>query len=125
MNEEERAQIVVTARLLRAAQTVDWLSTGLTLLAAFDSFREALILGLIAKFLAFRIALDARLLDDIAEGRVTTTAYDAAATSLGMIPPRKAARPWSVRCRGAMKLVWMFAAVVVGQVIALVVRSFL
>lgn len=125
MTDQERAQIVVTSRVLHAVRHVDWLSTGLTLIAAWDFHREALILGLIAKFFAFRIAFDARLLDDIAEGRITTNGFDEAAVSLGLIPAKKAGRPWSARCRGAMRLVWMFAVLVAAQVAVLVVRSFL
>ena len=34
MTASERAQMLFTARLLQAAETIDWLSTGLTLLAA-------------------------------------------------------------------------------------------
>ena len=124
MTESEHAQVLVSARFLRAAQSVDWLSMGLTLIAAFNFEVVGVILGLIAKLFAFRIAFDAGLLEDIASDRLTTSAFDDAALSLGLMPQRKTSRPWDARCRGAMRLVWVFAMVVAAQVVALVVRTF-
>ena len=120
MTDAEGAQIVVTARLLEAASKIDWLSTGLTLIAAasivFTTPRvattAALILGIIAKVYAVRVAFDARLLGDVGAGVLTSDDIDAAF-------PTKAGRSWGVRCRGAKRLVIVVAATTLVQCVAL------
>ena len=122
MTPAERAQILVTARLLEAAGKIDILSTGLTLLAAaamlFGAFEIAgvvvIVLGIVAKLYSVRIAFDARLLRDVVLDRLTTEDLDAAF-------PAKAGRAWSDRLRGAKRLVIVLAATTAAQCIAIIV----
>ena len=128
MTPEERAQIFVTARLLEAAKKIDTLSTGLTLLAGAamlfgsPSLRlqipgiVAILLGVVAKTFAVRIAFDARLLIDVAFDKLTTADLDAAF-------PAKAGRAWSDRLRGAKRLVIRCAAATTAQCIAVIVMG--
>lgn len=125
MTPAERAQILVTARLLEAAGKIDILSTGLTLLAAamlFGAFEiagvVAIVLGIVAKLYSVRIAFDARLLSDVALDQLTTEDLDAAF-------PAKAGRAWSVRLRGAKRLVVVLAATSIAQCIAIIVMVIL
>lgn len=119
MTAAERAEVLVTARLLEAARTIDWLSTGLTLIAAFGVKNVAgiavIALGVVAKVYGFRVAFDARLFRDIAEEKLLSTDLDAAF-------PKKAGRSWSERCRGAKRLVIMLAAATLAQCLAIAVR---
>lgn len=126
MTPAERAQILVTARLLEAAGKIDILSTGLTLLAAaamlFGAFEiagvVAIVLGVVAKLYSVRIAFDARLLSDVALDQLTTEDLDAAF-------PAKAGRAWSDRLRGAKRLVVVLAATTIAQCIAIIVMVIL
>jgi hypothetical protein len=130
MTPAERAQILVTARLLEAAKKIDALSTGLTLLAAAAMlFRTAstvfqiagivvIALGVVAKLYSVRIAFDARLLSDIALDKLTTADLDAAF-------PTKAGRDWSDRLRGAKRLVVLYAVTTIAQCIAVIVMGVL
>jgi hypothetical protein len=121
MTPAERAQILVTARLLEAAGKIDMLSTGLTLLAAakmlFGAFAiagvVAIVLGIVAKLYGVRIAFDARLLSDVALDKLTDADLDAAF-------PSKAGRAWSDRLRGAKRLVIVLAATTIAQCIAII-----
>jgi len=128
VTETERAQLLVTARFLRATKSIDWLAMGLTLVAAWSLPRPAsiiaLVLGVIAKYLGFRIAFDASLFADLAEGRLTMEAFDEAAVSLTLMPRKKAGRPIAVRCRGARRLVTLIGVVTAAQLLALGIRSF-
>jgi hypothetical protein len=128
MTPAERAQILVTARLLEAAAKIDTLSTGLTLLAAAamlfgvrnGCFAIAgivvIALGVVAKVYSVRIAFDARLLSDIALGQFTDADLDAAF-------PAKAGRVWSDRLRGAKRLVSFGAIATIAQCIAIIVMA--
>jgi hypothetical protein len=129
MTSAERDQIVLTARLLRAAQTIDWLSTGLTLIAAAGIVLghgsripaiATVVLGVIAKLFGVRIAFDARLFEDVAAERVSTSGLDSALGALELAPPDTAHRPWSDRCRGAKRLVLGCAGATIGQCAAIV-----
>jgi hypothetical protein len=117
MTSAERGEVLVTARLLEAAGKVDVLSTGITLIAAASLFfasphraaaLAAIVLGIVAKLYAVRIAFDARLLADVAAGTLTTLDLDAAF-------PAKSGRSWALRCRGARRLVVVFGVVAVLQ----------
>lgn len=121
MTPAERAQILVTARLLEAAGKIDTLSTGLTLLAAaamiFGAFEiagvVAIVLGIVAKLYSVRIAFDARLLSDVALDKLTTEDLDAAF-------PAKVGRVWSDRLRGAKRLVIFYAIAMMAQCMAII-----
>jgi hypothetical protein len=121
MTPAERAQVLVTARLLEAARSIDLLSMGLTLIAAAAMlFRgptlagaAAIALGVVAKFYGVRITFDGRLFGDIAGERLSADDVDAAF-------PTKAGRSWTDRCRGAKRLVIMCAAATSMQCLAIV-----
>jgi len=129
MTSEERAQILVTARLLEAAGRIDILSTGLSFVVAaallfgvlngFFAFLGfgAIALGITAKYYAVHIAFDARLLADVAHDKLTAADLDAAF-------PENAGRPWSHRLSGARQLVTMFAATTTAQSVAIVLMVF-
>jgi hypothetical protein len=124
MNPQERAQILVTARLLDAAGRLDLLSTGLTLLAAaamlFRPFAIAgvvvLVLGVFQKLYGVRVAFDAQLLRDVALGQLSDADLDAAF-------PSKAGRAWSDRLRGARRLVTISATATIAQCAAIVAMA--
>jgi hypothetical protein len=123
MSDEERAQVLVTARLLASAEKAQWLSVALTVAAAVTRHPESAVLGLIAQYFSLRIALDARLFDDIASDRLTTSTFDSAAAAFqwrtGASPV-----PLTNRCRGAHRLIVIFALLLIAQTITLCVRSF-
>jgi hypothetical protein len=116
----ERAQVLVTARLLEAARTIDFLSTGLTLIAAFGMQNVAgiavIALGVVAKIYGVRIAFDARLFRDLADEKISSADLDAAF-------PKKAGRGWSDRCRGAKRLVIILAALTLAQCLVIVIQA--
>lgn len=122
MTDEERAQVLVTARVLRAAASLQWLVAGMTIVAAGALIQDsgriaptlALIAGAVGVYFAFRVAFDARLFDDILSGRMTTADLDAALQAFGRKRP---GRPWGDRCRGARRLVLMLAIVAVVQLL--------
>ena len=125
MTEGERAQVLVTARFLRAAAAMQWLAVGLTLLAAaaliygrgVPAAIAALALGIVAIYYAFRVSFDARLLEDIADQRLTTSQLDEA---LGGLQAKEGGRAWNERCRGSRRLVSGLAVVTFVQVVAVV-----
>lgn len=129
MTSEERAQMLVTARLLEAAGRIDILSTGLTFVAAaallFGELHGffgiigigAIALGMMAKYYAVHIAFDARLFADVAHDKLTAADLDAAF-------PTKAGRPWSDRLNGAKQLLAMFAGIMTAQSVAIVLMVF-
>jgi hypothetical protein len=130
MTTEERADILVTARLMRAAGTLDWLSTGFTLLAAsaliFGNHGRAqaiavLLLGLIAKVGSVRVDFDARVLEDVASSSLETSDLDSALTAISARQP--SGRPWTVRCRGARRLVNICAGLTAAQALALALMA--
>ena len=124
MTPEERAEVLVTARLLRAAGAVQWLAIGMTVVAAMLQNVTATALGAVALFYAFRVAFDARLFEDVATERLTTTELD---SGLASLRKGKGDRPWSDRCAGARRLVLLMAVTTIGELLVLVlgVRSFI
>jgi hypothetical protein len=115
MTSAERAKLLFTARLLGAARTIDWLSTGLTLAAVWHSAYISALFGIIAKYYAFRVALDAKLFDDLANDRLAVADLDAA---LG----RTGNREWPDRIRGARQLLVLLTIATVAQAAALAWR---
>ena len=129
MTAEERAEVLVTARLLRAASLAEWLAVGLAVVAAWGvaygtrgrAFAlGALVLGLVAILVAVRVAFDARLFEDAAAQRITRDDLDAALCARGLIPPGKVGRSWPARCRGATRLVVISAVATLLQVVAVI-----
>ncbi len=129
MTDVELAEVRVTSDFLRAVGRVDWLSSGMTLVAiATAAFLRvnmivaiaAIAIGLAAKFYAFRIAFDARLFERAATGALDAHGIDGALEALSLRKAGASERPWSDRCRGAMRLTRVFGLIVVVQILATV-----
>ncbi|MDT8908820.1 hypothetical protein [Pseudomonas prosekii] len=117
-------ELHTVASLLRRGHALDQLSTGLTLLAALLGFGQWLVgvidpwllllsvtlivLGLLEKYWALRVAFDADLFQRMADSAHSlaerTFALDQALTALGLQPAERAGRLWSERQRGALML---------------------
>ena len=127
MTPEERAETLVTARLLRATTPVQWLVVALTVLAggrllfgqASIGAVAAIVAGVVAALYGVRIALDARLLEDVAAGTMSTEDLDKALAAFG----KSADRSWGDRCRGSRRLVLSFTTATTAQVVAVVVAG--
>ncbi|HYC89532.1 MAG TPA: hypothetical protein VEO54_10010 [Thermoanaerobaculia bacterium] len=141
MTDEERAHVIVTARLLRAAASLSGLAVGLTIVAAFQVAIAAIVLGVAAIYFCFRVSLDAKLFDDVAAGRIATDALDralgraearptsSAPRAMRMLNAGRASagpdapRDWIDRSRGAKRLIVQAAIAVIAQLAALVLSS--
>jgi len=119
---EERARILVTARFLRASASIQWLAIAFMIVAAttmiFAAGRlafatAAIVFGLVSIFYGVRVAFDARLLEDVAAGALTTADLD-------RVFAKNAGRPWTDRCRGAIRLVVFCAIATTAEVAAVV-----
>lgn len=117
-------QLHVVASLLRRGRALDNLSTGVTLLGLALGLSQLwintvsplllilvaaiVLIGLIEKYYAFRVAFDADLFQNIANDanqlNDRTVDLDHALTALGLLPVDKQARSWAVRSQGALKL---------------------
>jgi len=124
MNDAERLEASIVAALLAGGSRLDWLGTALTVAAAGlllagigGRAPEAgiVVLGIAAKYLALRVAFDARLFALAAERALATEPFDAAMTRLGLLAPPKTGRAWADRCRGARRLLRLQAAAVAAQ----------
>ncbi|MEX5612985.1 hypothetical protein ABFV58_33530, partial [Pseudomonas protegens] len=107
-------QLYSVASLLRRGRALDQLSTGLTLLGALYGLGQYLLtsvtlggllvslalvlLGLVEKYLALRVAFDADLFQRVADAPTTlehsTQALDQALSALGLQPAQRGGRPW-------------------------------
>lgn len=126
MTRTDRAEAILTARFLGAARSLDWLSLGLTFVAAGalafggstrrNSAIAAVGFGLVARVYALRIAFDAGLFEDIANSTVELEDLDSAIVAQGLVPKKKIERPWRQRCRGARRLVKYLGLVTLAQV---------
>lgn len=134
MTPEERAEARVTAGMLGAAGRTDLLSAGLTLFAAaallFDvGWQPAsivtLALGLVGRYFGFRVGLDRRLFDDLADDRMQLVDLDAALRSSTGGKAGSVKRSVADRCRGARTLLSLHAAVTVTQVAATALAALL
>ena len=130
MTSEERAEVVFTARLLRSAASLQWLTGGLlvaTAAALLFSVGNVVVMiiataaGAVANAFAFRVALDARLFDDVVHETLSTEGLDHALAALGKGAQK--ARPWPDRCRGARRLIAQAAATTAIQLIAIVAAA--
>ena len=124
MTDDERAEILITTRLLRACAPLPWLATFLIAVAVFSLQREASIplvisiaAGVVALIYGIRSVFDARLFEDALAEAFTMQQLD---RSLGLTKP---GRSWSDRCRGARRLPGIAAAAILVQLIALVVAA--
>ena len=117
-------ELHTVASLLRRGQSLDHLSTGLTLLAALIGLGQWLVgsvdpwllllsfgvfvLGMQEKYLAFRVAFDADLFQIVADASKPLTertqALDEALANLGLQPVVRGGRSWPERSHGSMRL---------------------
>ncbi|RON51001.1 hypothetical protein [Pseudomonas frederiksbergensis] len=130
-------ELHVVASLLRRGRALDQLSTGMTLLGVVFGLLQLLlitpvalglllsgwliVLGLLQKYWALRVAFDADLFDAVAQDADAvphrTVDLDQALQSLGLQPANRAGRPWSERQRGALNLLRKQAVLVAAQVL--------
>lgn len=110
MTDDERAEVLVTARLLRAASMLQWLAIALTI--ASGSSILVILLGVVAIYYGVRVTFDAKLFEDIAADRLTTAQLDS------VLRLKKKDRPWPDRCRGARGLAIKLAIATLVQLIA-------
>lgn len=134
MTDGERIEAMITARLLGTGRIVDWLGTGLTLVAAGALLLGSvatwpaigvILLGLVAKYFAVRVCFDAKLFRDVARERLSTEAFDAAMRHLGLLPGGKGGRGWTERCKAARGLLARQVAVVALQSLVAALAAFL
>ena len=117
-------ELHTVASLLRRGQSLDQLSTGLTLLAVLLGLGQWLVgvidpwllllsavlivLGLLEKYWALRVAFDADLFQRMADSSQSlaerTYTLDQALTSLGLQPAERTGRLWTERRHGALLL---------------------
>lgn len=127
-------QLFTLASLLRRGKALDGLSSAVSLLGLAIGLAPLLgavvqplsavlcalllLLGLVEKYWALRVALDAelfqRLADDAEHLAQRTPDLDQALTQLGLQPANLAARSWDERSRGALRLLrlqafWLLA----------------
>ena len=126
-------QLQVVASLLRRGRSLDQLSTGLTLLGVLFGLAQLLmvsitpiclllslwmiILGLLQKYWALRVAFDADLFALMAKDIERTGELDQTLQTLGLQPTNRASRPWTERRRGALKLLRKQAYLLGAQVL--------
>lgn len=116
--------LLLVASLLRRGRSLDRLSTALTALSfalglfgalnvgrslAFGLVMASVVfLGILQKFFALRVELDAELFDALARAperlEENTRKLDDALTSLLAVPAENAGRSWTERSRGALRL---------------------
>ncbi|VVP57975.1 hypothetical protein [Pseudomonas fluorescens] len=132
-----KMELQVVASLLRRGRTLDQLSTGLTMLGVLFGVLQLLlftsvvlgqtlsawliVVGLIQKYWAIRVAFDADLFELVARDADVlpdrTQALDQVLQNLGLQPANRAGRPWDERQRGALKLLRNQAALLGAQVV--------
>ncbi|SDY59159.1 hypothetical protein [Pseudomonas sp. NFIX28] len=127
-------QLHTVASLLRRGHSLDLLSTGLALLGALLGLGQfllgvaapwaiglsvaLLVLGVLQKYWALRVAFDAELFQRVADSPLPLTErgaeLDQALSALGLQPAHAGGRPWPQRSRGALGLLrrqaWLLAA---------------
>ena len=126
-------QLQVVASLLRRGRSLDQLSTGLTLLGVLFGLAQLLmvsitpiclllslwmiILGLLQKYWALRVAFDADLFALMAKDIERTAELDQTLQALSLQPANRHSRPWTERRRGALKLLRKQAYLLGAQVL--------
>ncbi|KAA0950609.1 MULTISPECIES: hypothetical protein [unclassified Pseudomonas] len=126
-------ELQVVASLLRRGRSLDQLSTGLTLLGVLFGLAQLLmasitpvclilavwmiVLGLLQKYWALRVAFDADLFSLMARDVERTQDLDQTLQTLGLQSPKRAGRPWTERRRGALKLLRKQAYLLAAQVL--------
>ena len=126
-------ELQVVASLLRRGRSLDQLSTGLTLLGVLFGLAQLLmasitpiclilslwmiVLGLLQKYWALRVAFDADLFDLMARDPDRTPALAPAMPRPGLQSAKRAGRPWNERGRGALKLLRKQAYLLAAQLV--------
>ena len=126
-------ELQVVASLLRRGRSLDQLSTGLTLLGVLFGLAQLLmacitpvclilavwmiVLGLLQKYWALRVAFDADLFSLMARDVERTQDLDQTLQTLGLQSSKRAGRPWTERRRGALKLLRKQAYLLAAQVL--------
>ncbi|MBI2215574.1 MAG: hypothetical protein HYU52_18155 [Acidobacteria bacterium] len=114
MTAEERAEARLTTEVLGAARRTDLLSIGLTLLATVALFLRlgsaplvglSIVFGLVVRYYGFRLALDSKLFDDLANGRMELADLDFALRAMTGGRAGSTQRSVAERCQGARRLV--------------------
>ncbi|MGE7956497.1 hypothetical protein ACQKQA_07830 [Pseudomonas sp. NPDC089530] len=127
-------ELHAVASLLRRGHGLDLLSTGLALLGALLGLGQwllglsapwvtalsvaLLVLGVLQKYWALRVAFDAELFQRVADSPLPlaerSRELDQALSALGLQPANAGGRPWPQRSRGALDLLrrqaWLLAA---------------
>lgn len=141
--------LLLIASLLRRGRQIDQLSTGLTLLGLAGGLLPLLIgrgnllmalpcvllilFGLVQKYWAIRVALDAELFATLAadptQRQARLAELDAALVELHLQPATQAARPWDARILGAWRLLrlqalWLGIQLFLALIMILVVPWF-
>ena len=122
MDEQQRARCAALAALLKATAVLSALSLllgGAALLLFSKALAPVLLLGLVERYLAFRISLDRQLFDALAQGRIASLALlDDALHALGLRRPGPVVRSLEERIAGTRRLVMQHAFVVALQLLA-------
>lgn len=127
MTPSEQAEARLAAAMAAAAARTDVLSAGLTIAAAaallfgigwMPASLVTMTLGLIGRYFGFRIAIDRRLFDDLAEKRTVPADLDAALRAATGGKAGAATRSIAERCRGIRRLLAFHALVTAAQVVA-------
>ena len=79
----------------------------------------AILLGVVAIFYGIRISLDARLFEDVASERLTTSGLDSALGALGKGQGSET-RTWNDRCAGARRLILTCSIATIMQLVSVV-----
>lgn len=141
--------LLLIASLLRRGRQIDQLSTGLTLLGLAGGLLPMLIgrgnllmalpcallilFGLVQKYWAIRVALDAELFAILAadplQRETRIAGLDSALVELSLQPATQTARPWDARIHGARRLLrlqglWLAAQLLLALIMILVVPWF-
>ena len=121
LTDDERADCAVCAALLHASRVWQWLALVAVPLgaaaAALSAPRPAGLIALAAlalaeRWLAGRVALDARLFDRLAAGGLSLGGLDGALRRVLAVPAAKARRPLAPRIAGAKRLAGLHLAAV-------------
>ena len=130
-------QLFTLASLLRRGKALDGLSSAVTLLGLAIGLAPLLgapaqplsalfcalllLLGLVEKYWALRVALDAELFQHLADDAehlaLRTLDLDQALTRLGLQPANLVARSWDERSRGALRLLRLQALSLLAQLL--------
>ena len=131
MTDEDRADCAVCAALLHASRVWEHLALAATLLGAVAASlpvpRVAVLIGLavlaaLERYLAVRVAIDARLFDRLADGRLgDLPRLDGALQRVLAVPASKAGRALAPRIAGARRLARLHLAAVGALVAAAIV----